>query len=371
MKFLIITHVTHKLHEGKIFGYGPYIREMNIWGKYIDELIVLAPIKKETPNPIDLSYSSNNISFIEVPDFNLIGLKNKLLFLIKLPSILWAVCKAMKMADHIHLRCPGNMGLIGAFLQILFPSKKKTAKYAGNWDPAMRKTNTYNLQRYLLANTFLSKNMKVLVYGEWPNQTNNILPFFTASYKQQEILPTQIRLLNGKVKCLYCGYLLKEKRPLQSIKVVEELNKMGIDIELTLLGNGNEYDNLIKYISEKKLDGFIHLLGNVEPGKVKTYMQQSHFLTFYGHDSEGWPKVVAESMFWGCVPLVRSVSCTQFMLGNGERGTIVEDNVESMKNAIIKYLNNQDLYQKTATNAMNWSRQYTLEKFEQEIKNLI
>lgn len=371
VKFLIVSNVEHIYQDEKYWGYGPYIREMNLWENNIDKLIVVAPLKIGKAGAIDLAYSSANLDFRVVPAFNVKGIKNKILALINIPFIFWQVFKAMQSADHIHLRCPGNMGLIGSIVQILFPKKNKSAKYAGNWDPKMKKIRSYNWQRAILSNTFLTRNMKVLVYGEWPNQSRNIIPFFTASYKKYEIISTPPRELNGKIKCVYCGYLTNEKRPLQSIKVVEELYKMGIDIELTILGNGKEYRNLQTYIDNKGIGGFVHLLGNVEPGKVKSYMQESHFLTFYGHDSEGWPKVVAESMFWGCVPLVRSISCTRFMLGNGLRGTIVEDNIESMKSAILKYLSNIKLYQATAENAMSWSRTFTLEKFEQEIKSFL
>lgn len=371
MKFLIVSHVLHKSFNGQIWAYGPYVREMNLWGKYIDELIVVAPIITEKPNPIDLPYNSQNIKFVDVPKFNLIGVKNKLITLFSLPVVIWKIFWAMKSADHIHLRCPGNMGLLGAFVQILFPKKKKTAKYAGNWDPKMNKIKSYNLQRKLLSNTFLTRDMKVLVYGEWPNQSRNILPFFTASYKNEEIENSPTRRLEGRIKCLYCGFLLKEKRPLQTVKVVEQLHELGKDIELTLLGEGPEFNVIDKYIKEKNLQEFVFLKGNVNANQVKKHMQTSHFLTFYGHDSEGWPKAVAESMFWGCVPLVRSLSCTEYMLGYEERGKIVEDSVQSMVDAILYYLDQPVVYYKASDKAMEWSRNYTLEKFESEIKLLL
>ena len=71
-----------------------------------------------------------------------------------LPIVFDRVVVAMKNADHIHWRCPGNMGLIGAIVQILFPKKNKTAKYAGNWDPKAKQPFTYKLQRWILSNTF-------------------------------------------------------------------------------------------------------------------------------------------------------------------------------------------------------------------------
>ena len=57
MKFAIITHVNHVKNEGNYFGYAPYIREMDIWLKYVDEVIIVAPSSREVITPIDLAYN--------------------------------------------------------------------------------------------------------------------------------------------------------------------------------------------------------------------------------------------------------------------------------------------------------------------------
>ena len=124
---------------------------------------------------------------IELKEFDVLSLKNAVAAIPTILQNLGIIYKAMQQADHIHLRCPGNMGLLAAVVQICFPKKKKTAKYAGNWDPKAKQPFTYKMQRWLLSNTFLTKNMQVLVYGEWPKQTSNIKPFFTATYSAKEI----------------------------------------------------------------------------------------------------------------------------------------------------------------------------------------
>src|SRR6185436_20096711 len=136
MKLVVITHVVHVQKDGAFWGYAPYIREMNIWFKYIDEVVVVAPLEiKKDLTEIDTFYDCESISFKQIPNFNFISLKNTFNSVFKLPLIFWRIFWAMYKADHIHLRCPGNVGLIGCFAQIFFPNKKKTAKYAGNWDP--------------------------------------------------------------------------------------------------------------------------------------------------------------------------------------------------------------------------------------------
>ena len=59
---------------------------------------------------------------------------------------------------------------------------------------------------------------------------------------------------------------------------------------------------------------------------MKKAFIEAHFLIFISK-SEGWPKVVAEAMFWKCLPISTDVSCVAYMLDYGKRGTIVSPNV--------------------------------------------
>ena len=131
MKFAIITHVPHIQYQNQYFAYAPYVREMNIWGEFIGELIIVAPIIQTEKTAIDIPYSQIKINFFEIDTISLIGLRAIFKTVIKVPKVSWQIYKAIRQADHIHLRCPGNIGLLGCLIQILFPSKPKTAKYAG------------------------------------------------------------------------------------------------------------------------------------------------------------------------------------------------------------------------------------------------
>ena len=382
MKFLIITHVSHIKMNQNFYGYSPYIREMNIWMKYVDEVIVVAPLIDSELNPIYEKYSHSNISFCEAAEFEITSLTNVFKTLIKLPEIFNSVYKAMSQASHIHLRCPGNMGLIGAIVQILFPKKQKTAKYAGNWDPKSKQPWSYRLQKWILSNTFLTRNMQVLVYGEWPNQTKNIKPFFTATYSEEEIgrLGDEEMGRRGDeemgrrgdevIRFLFVGTLSKGKQPLYVIQLVEELYKRGEKVILELYGEGVLRKDLEHYIAQNNLETIVTLKGNQTKETVLKGYQNSHFLILPSK-SEGWPKVVAEAMFWGCVPIASPVSCVPFMMGNGSRGIVLKEQLHNDVSQIRNVLNNQELYKKMALDGQTWSRQFTTDKFEIEIRKLL
>ena len=370
MKFAVITHVPHIKDQNKYFAYAPYVREMNIWLNYVDAFIIVAPIAIKEKSPIDSAYQINKIDFRVVPEFNVMDVKSTFKTLFALPKISWKVYKAMKDADHIHLRCPGNMGLIGCLIQIVFPNKPKTAKYAGNWDEKARQPLSYKLQKWILANTFLTKNMQVLVYGEWENSSINTKSFFTASYFEIDKIECKPKSLIGVISFLFVGALSNGKQPLYAIKLVEQLYKNGHNVQLTLYGEGNERKMLEVYIGQNKLDSFVFLKGNQNQESVKQAYLINHFVILPSV-SEGWPKVVAEGMFWGCLPVASKVSCVPNMLDNGRRGLLLDMILPSDVVQIESLLVDDKSYNEKVEQALNWSRMYTLDRFENEIKKLV
>jgi glycosyltransferase involved in cell wall biosynthesis len=370
MKFAIITHVIHGKDSGNYFGYEPYVREMNLWIKHTSEVLIVAPLHAIPKNPIQEFYQHEKIGFVPIPNFDSTNFKSALHSLIVMPKIVWRIYQTMRKADHIHLRCPGNVGLLGCFVQILFPSKPKTAKYAGNWDPQAKQPLTYRLQKSILSSTFLTKNMQVLVYGEWENSTKNIKPFFTASYFEKDKTEVLSKDLKGRISFVFVGSLSNGKQPLYAIQLIEKLFKNGHDVQLSLYGEGSERTMLEEYISEKKLEDIIFLKGNQNQETIKKAYIENHFIVLPSL-SEGWPKAVAEGMFWNCLPIASKVSCVPNMLGNGERGLLLDLKLNDDVAQIEKILKNENLYKEKANEAMQWSRQFTMDVFENEIKLLL
>lgn len=370
----IITHVQHIKNKNHYYGYGPYIREMNIWLNHVDEVILVAPLIEDELNPIYEKYNHSNLHFYQVQEFTISSLSNIFKTLIRLPKVFFQVYKAMAQSDHIHLRCPGNIGLIGAIVQILFPNKQKTAKYAGNWDPKSKQPWSYRLQKWILSNTFLTKNMQVLVYGEWEGSSKNVKSFFTATYSELEVQNSKFKIQDSKFaepfRFIFVGTLSKGKQPLYAIKLVEEMHKKGKKVLLELYGEGILRKELEHYISQNNLEAIVFLKGNQNKETVLKGYQNSHFLILPSK-SEGWPKVVAEAMFWGCVPIASPVSCVSYMMGNGSRGIVLQEELNQDVNQIKTVINNQELYQKMASEGQSWSRQFTTDKFEMEIKRLL
>ena len=370
MTFVIITHVPHILLQNQYFAYGPYVREMNIWMQYADRVIIVAPKTDEERTLIDSAYEHDTIEFVPIENFDILTVKSTLNTIFKIPKISWSIFKAMQAANHIHLRCPGNVGLLGSVIQIAFPTKIKTAKYAGNWDPKSIKPWTYKLQQYLLSNTFLTRKMQVLVYGEWEGCSKNILSFFTATYTEADKLLISKKVIVERINFIFVGALVKGKNPMYAIQLIEAIAKKGNNVRLSLYGEGVERRLLESYILKNKLEKIISLEGSQSQETVKKAYQNSHFVILPS-DSEGWPKAIAEGMFWGCVPMARAVSCVPFMLDYGKRGVLVTLDLDNDIRQISECIFDETIYATMSIASEKWSQQFTLNLFEQKINRLM
>jgi len=400
MRFTIFTHVEHTAKGEGYFAYSPYVREMNIWISFFEEVEVVAP-SPQPPKGESIygeAYQHSKLIFTHIPSFDVLSIASIFTTLFKVPLIFFRILGSMQRADHIHLRCPGNIGLLACICQIFLPCKQKTAKYAGNWDPEAKQPWSYKLQKWILSNTFLTRNMTVLVYGQWPSQTKNILTFFTASFYENEIVKIE-KDLSKPLKFLFVGNLVPGKHPFFAINLMEGLETKNIKAELHVYGDGPLKDELEKQTKNKD---FIYLHGNQPLEVLKQAYKESHFLIL-ASKSEGWPKAVAEAMFFGCIPIATDVSCVPWMLGSpspdssrdqkGEaknvtftkRGILIPDGengkdgagmdrqyfIEKTVESLSKLIKNTEEMKRMSTEAQVWSQSYTLEKFDEAIKKVL
>jgi len=369
--------------RNKIFAYAPYADELKYWNLNSDLIEIACPTGFN--RPLLLKEIEITPEIIELKTMDFISFKSGFISMLNLPINVIRLYRSFFKTDHIHLRCPGNIGLLGCFVQILFPKTPKTVKYAGNWDPKAKQPLSYRLQKWILSNTFLTRNTKVLVYGDWPNQSKNIKSFFTATYSEEMIkIKVPQRQWDGPLEFLFVGTLSRGKRPTYALELIRQLLKQ-LDckegeifkghsttlrtLRLKYFGDGPEREVLEEMIIQNELQDCVTLMGNVNSEELINAYQESHFLILPSQ-SEGWPKAVAEAMFWGAIPLVTPISCVPWIIDHGQRGQLLSLDLVCDANEIISLIEDSDLCQKKSHLGAYWARQYTTERFAQEIKQL-
>ena len=177
------------------------------------------------------------------------------------------------------------------------------------------------------------------------------------------------------------GRLSSEKRFITLIKVLKKLKQ---NIELILIGEGEEREHLETYAHAHKLEERVHLLGKKEnPFK---YIRQANLFVL-ASEGEGFPNVIVEAMICA-TPVVSSdcISGPREILApntdiNFQLETDIElahngilypvDNEESLLCAIELMLNDRKKQKEYIANALEKSQEYTLQKIIEQYKEIL
>ena len=238
-RLLVVTHAPHYRHNGALYAYGPYVREMDLWCSMFPEVVIAAPCIVGPPEDDGLPLCSGNVSMFPIPASGGAKLRSKLWQLCLLPWIVIRLSTAMMRADAVHVRCPGNLGLLGVILGPIF-CKKLVAKYAGQWTGYPGEARSVRLQRYLLGSRWWRG--PVTVYGQWPNQPDHVVPFFTSVMTLNQVQRAQEMASKERpappFSVLFVGRLSKAKNVDILIRSIAELANQGIEAHCNIVGHG-------------------------------------------------------------------------------------------------------------------------------------
>ncbi len=99
----------------------------------------------------------------------------------------------------------------------------------------------------------------------------------------------------------------------EAIDLIESLKNKGVISELDIYGDGVLEDSLRSYIQKKELQNLVKLKGRKSLEELKQAYKKAHFVVLLSN-SEGWPKALAEGMWYGCIPVATPVSCVPWMV---------------------------------------------------------
>ncbi|MGB3590260.1 MAG: glycosyltransferase [Nonlabens sp.] len=389
MKLLVVSDAPIITNEASMrAAYAPYVKELDMWMRHVSHTTIVCP-DRSPKNMLGKAIAQQ--SFEQVRTGRLDFHRPSAIFksLLSLPGLVFILFREMSRADHIHLRSPGNLCLLAGVIQVFFPKKKKTVKYAGNWDPNAVQPRAYVWQKKLFASTRWSKNLKVMAYGKWPDQSSNIKQFFTATYSENEIPERLVKSKTPPFYAMYVGTMTVNKDPEQVLEIMQSLREKGVDIELDFYGDGNLKEVIKEKVRAIGLEDKVRVHGNQPQEVVAQAYRRAHF-SFLISRSEGWPKVVAEAMWNGCIAIATPVSCVSWMLNDENYATnskdpeyrygemqntikrgIVHLSSTSTQQAVEYLIENFEIFEAMSREAQQFSHQYTTEKFEDAIKNLL
>jgi glycosyltransferase involved in cell wall biosynthesis len=370
-RLLLVTHVPHYRHEGRLYAYGPYVREVNVWCDLFPEVVIAAPCFDAPPKGDGLAFSRDNLSIYPVPQSGGETVAAKLYQLILLPWIVLRLCVAMSRADAIHVRCPGNLGLLGVLLGPIF-CHKLVAKYAGQWNGFPGESRTVTLQRWLLGSRWWRG--VVTVYGDWPGQPDHVVSFFTSVMTPEQISLAKQIATRAKLKepftLVFVGRLTREKNVDVLLQSVSQLCKEGLNVRCNIVGHGPQLDSLKALADELKIEDRVYFAGGIDFDRVFDFYDQSHALVL-ASETEGWPKAIAEAMACGLVCVGSNRGLVPWMLGEGRGFTVTPRNVAELTDVLRALATSESVRTDMSRSAAEFGQRYSLDSLRQALKDLL
>lgn len=153
--------------------------------------------------------------------------------------------------------------------------------------------------------------------------------------------------------------------------LIEAFSKIeAIDIDLIILGEGEEYENLMKQIEKLNLLNRVKLLGFKK--NLQDYYAQAELFVLSSRN-EGYPVGLTEAMSFGCACV--SVDCEfgpEEIIEHEKNGILVEQhNLFDLISAINRVLKDDDLRQRIANNAKQIKQTNSIENVSANWNNLI
>lgn len=319
----IISHTEHYvLPDGTVVGLGSTVTEINALLAVFDTITHVAMLHHEVAPPSALPYVSDKVRFVGLPAVGGKTLSEKLTIVFQAPKIIGIVRGALKGSDYFQFRAPTGMGVFIIPYLILFSSKKGWFKYAGNW----KQTDAplaYRFQKWLLK----TQSRPVTINGFCEDQPAHCLSFENPCLTEEEIRAGQLTIasktLQFPVELCFVGRLEAAKGVDLILDALEGLDEVSLNKirAIHFVGAGSRrlaYQNRVEASAlPVRFYGFLSRTG------VHDIYKKSHAILLPSA-SEGFPKVVAEAMNYGCIPIVSDVSSISHYIKHGHNGFLID-----------------------------------------------
>lgn len=320
----IISHTEHYRNpDGTIVGLGSTITEINHLLDVFDEIYHVAMLHNCSPLANTLPYTSDKIKFVPLPAVGGSRIKDKLTIVFQAFKILKTISATLKQSDYFQFRAPTGIGVFVIPYLVLFSTKKGWFKYAGNWNQKNAPL-AYRFQKWMLK----KQQKPVTINGNWPNQPRQCLTFENPCLTNEEVVSGQT-IMNTKsydsnqISFCFVGRLEEEKGIGLLIKA---FNKLSVTQKLKIhtihiVGDGKAKNTYVNMTEDSDLKFVFH--GFLSRTDVQNIYKESQVIVLPSA-SEGFPKVIAEAMNFGCIPVVSNVSGISNYIKNGKNGFLLD-----------------------------------------------
>ncbi len=354
----------------QVWAFNSVVKELDVFVKLFDEIIWIGFDHSDTPlDGTLLEIKHSQVKPILVKRSGGKGFWAKLGILKYAPSYIYLIWKYSTGSDLVHTRGPSTPMFFALLLSWIIKNPKWWFKYANDWnDPAA--ALTWRIQKKLMVS---NRSIIGTVNGNWPGTPAHIIPFENPCLDEAtgDKKPSLIKEREKK-SLLFVGRIELKKGFKLVLDAINSLPEKKVE-RVQIIGDGPDRALLLETIKKSKHRTKFEYLGACSKAEVFAAMQAADFLLLPTTASEGFPKVVAEAWYNGCIPIVSDVSSLPQYVKDGFNGFVWRiHGEESYGDVLVRAFNTPDKFiNQIEKNGYDQCSIFTYGWFEKRISNEI
>ena len=276
-------------------------------------------------------------------------------------------------SDIVQIRIPSLFSMV-AYSVVKDLNLPLTTYIAGEWE------SSFIANYKFVGNTFVAKlldnNQKKIIKNSIPvsagpeiaeiyKKENLIYPYFSTTHKEAFKIEKQ----NDSLQLLFVGRLEGLKRVEDGLLALKILVEQSINIHFNIVGDGVQKQNIEKLIKENNLSKSVTLHGHVSDTLCLEQLYRQSDVFVFPSVSEGTPKVLAEAMSYGAIPIaVRDTGSIRHIISDGKNGFLVDSySPEQIADKIRLILDSKEIQKNMQNYCYQYAKQHTIVR---EVENM-
>ena len=165
--------------------------------------------------------------------------------------------------------------------------------------------------------------------------------------------------IGSTIEVLHIGRFSQEKNHKGLIDAFKLFHQVKPHSVLTLIGNGDKFDEIKEYVDENGLEDVVRFLGLQT--EVHRYIHDADIFVLPSH-YEGIPMTLIEAMGTGVPIIATAVGGVPDMLTNGESALLTAVDSQDVADAMLKLANSAELRERLGKNALAQSVAFSSEE---------
>jgi len=365
----VITHVPHWLSDGRPLAYEPYVREMDVWSRLFEKVVVVAPRDDGPPTGNQAVYAGDNVEWRPVRySMGWTGLA-RWHRLAQMPAMAAALNRLLTDCDVVLLRSPGHPALVGRILARV-RRRPTITKWAGFFGAFEGERLPSRVERRMVQRD----RWPVLVYGNAP--LPHLVPFSPALMTEVELDHAaalgRTKNWSPPWKILSVGRVLPVKGFDLALAGLGQLRTRAphLDWQYTLVGDGPALAELRANAERRGIADRVTFTGALPFSAAQAHYGAAHIVIMPGV-KEGWPKPIAEAWAHGALPVAAAAGIVPWIIEEGGVGTTFPPTADGLYDALRDHLEQPDALAEEASRGFVAARHLSLEAFADNLERVL